>query len=35
VLGASGPIQVVDGDTVIGAVGRDEILTLIAERDAA
>jgi glycine betaine/proline transport system ATP-binding protein len=35
VLGASGPVQVVDGDAVIGSVGRDEILSLIAKRDAA
>ena len=35
VLGASGPVQVVDGDQVVGAVGRDEILSLIAGRDAA
>ena len=35
VLGASGPVQVVDGDTVIGSVGRDEILSLIARQDAA
>jgi len=35
VLGAAGPIQVVDGDTVIGWVGRDEILALIAHRDPA
>jgi glycine betaine/proline transport system ATP-binding protein len=35
VLGSSGPVRVVDGDRVLGAVGRDEILSLIAKQDAA
>ena len=35
VLGSSGPVRVVDGDRVVGAVGRDEILSLIAKQDAA
>jgi len=34
VLGASGPVQVIDNGAVIGTVGRDEILTLMA-KDAA
>jgi glycine betaine/proline transport system ATP-binding protein len=29
VLGAAGPVRVVDGDTVLGVVGRDDILHLI------
>ena len=35
VLGAQGPVAVLDGGTVVGAVGRDEILGLIARPDAA
>ena len=35
VLGATGPVQVIDDGAVIGAVGRDEILSLIAAHQAA
>ena len=35
VLAAAGPVQVVDGGRVVGCVGRDEILSLMARRDAA
>ena len=35
VLGAQGPVAVLDGGAVVGAVGRDEILGLIARPDAA
>jgi glycine betaine/proline transport system ATP-binding protein len=35
VMAASGPVSVVDGGNVIGAVGRDQILALIAKTEAA
>jgi glycine betaine/proline transport system ATP-binding protein len=35
VMAATGPVQVVDGGTGIGSVGRDEILALIAKHEAA
>jgi glycine betaine/proline transport system ATP-binding protein len=34
VMAATGPVQVVDGGSGIGSVGRDEILALIAKREA-
>jgi glycine betaine/proline transport system ATP-binding protein len=35
VLGSSGPVAVVDAGAVVGGVGRDQILALIAHQDAA
>ncbi|HEX8487974.1 MAG TPA: glycine/betaine ABC transporter ATP-binding protein, partial [Propionibacteriaceae bacterium] len=35
VMAAAGPVQVVDGDTGIGSVGRNEILALVARHEAA